>query len=305
MERLLITGVDTLVGSNLALWLAGRFQVVGLYSSRRVALAGCDTRHCDLADPCRVALAVHAASPNWIIHCGPLARSSWDVATQPPPASEVLVGYRLARAAMDSGSKLTVITGDSIVAGRRMFSSENNSVTAVSDWARIACELEHVLRKTAALVVRTHVYGWSSSANEPGYASLLHQAFSGTQPVAIGMQCHANPILATDLAELLVLAYRSSLSGTLHLAGAERVGADEFARQLATAFGSRIARLRFASSTNERESATETSLDTTRARMLLGTPMPLLREGLARFAAQASDFRWRLRGSEAGHRKAA
>jgi dTDP-4-dehydrorhamnose reductase len=186
-----------------------------------------------------------------------------------------------------------------------MFSSEDDPVTALSDWASIACELEHVLRKTAALVVRTHVYGWTSSANEPGYASLMHQALGTKQAVSVGMQCHANPILATDLADLLVLARRNRVSGLLHLAGAERVDAGEFARTLASAFGLPAARLRFPSTAKEKLSATETSLDSTRARMLLGTPMPLLREGLARFAAQASDFRWRLRGSEPVHRRAA
>jgi len=42
-ERLLVTGVEGLVGANLALSLADRFDVLGLSAGHPVALPGCTT----------------------------------------------------------------------------------------------------------------------------------------------------------------------------------------------------------------------------------------------------------------------
>ena len=43
MDKLLIVGIDTLVGGNLALALADRCEVVGFAARSRFEIAGCRT----------------------------------------------------------------------------------------------------------------------------------------------------------------------------------------------------------------------------------------------------------------------
>ena len=47
MDKILVAGIDTVVGANLAAWLANRFHVVGLSWSDPISIAGCETAVCD------------------------------------------------------------------------------------------------------------------------------------------------------------------------------------------------------------------------------------------------------------------
>src|SRR5258707_14316951 len=46
VDKLLVAGIDTIVGANLAAWLANRYQVVGLSWIDSLAIAGCETATC-------------------------------------------------------------------------------------------------------------------------------------------------------------------------------------------------------------------------------------------------------------------
>ena len=69
MERLLVTGIDTVVGANLAESLCDRFQVLGVcrhptFESNGVRIEGHDD------DPAALAELARAWQPRWIIACG-------------------------------------------------------------------------------------------------------------------------------------------------------------------------------------------------------------------------------------------
>ena len=100
------------------------------------------------------------------------------------------------------------------------------------------------------------------------------------------------------------MAWQRRLRGVYHLAGAERASPVRLAVELARQQGERcpLASLSAASDPSISSGlARETSLGTRRGRRELALPMPLLREGLARFAAQAANgHRDRLRSAVTG-----
>lgn len=299
-QRLLVSGADGFLGANLALSLADRFAVLGLFGKRPISLAGCTTAPCDPADRAALAVLVGRERPQWTIHCGPLASASWDLPETPFDAEEEARRCMLlAEACSEVGSRLTVISTDAVFAGPRLFHDEQASVTGRQPFARAARGVEQALEPAGALVVRTHAYGWGSSGTEPGFAERVWQSLSEAAPCRLDPHQHATPILATDLAELLWLAYRRGLEGLYHIAGAERTSAYRFAQELAAAFELRndpVATDDEPPVDPEADHLHETSLSTRRARRALGRPMPMLREGLERFAEQAtSGFRSRLR----------
>jgi hypothetical protein len=61
VDKLLVAGVDTILGANVAAWLANRYQVVGLSWSGPLAIAGCETAECDPA-----AVDAPPASETWL-----------------------------------------------------------------------------------------------------------------------------------------------------------------------------------------------------------------------------------------------
>lgn len=294
MDKLLVTGVEGLVGSNVAALLAERCEVVGV--SHRPGPAVYRAIACDPSDPLELAAIAEDESPHGVIHCGPLAHSSWDAAYLPAPDAEheSHVAASLAAAARRCGARLAVVLSDAVFAGPRLFHPETSTPSAAGQFAAAARAVEAALAPTEALLVRTHAYGWSPRDTEANYAQRMYELLSRGEPCDVDAQRHATPILATDLAVLVYRALRARLQGTIHIAGAERTSPFRFAAELALAgnFAGRLVRLN--DEPPRRPHADETSLNTHRVRRELETPLPLLREGLARFVEQADGFRQQL-----------
>ncbi len=312
-QNLLVTGVDGMLGGNLATALADRVSVLGLYCDRPVSLERCPATAWDPANVAAVRRLVLRNAARWIIHCGALGHGSWDV---PPPRdrleAEAGIWAMLAEVAERAGAHLTVISTDAVFAGPRMFHEEQSLPLCEEPRALAARKAERALHGKKALIVRTHAYGWGPRAAEPSFAERVWQALSEGAAYRFDPHRHATPILAGDLADLLWVAICRGLTGPYHIAGAERTSAYHFAGELATAFGLSGCEIASAEDVFGFPAGAplgETSLDTRRARLALGRPMPMLREGLDRFAVQARNgFRGKLRDSApapALHRDAA
>lgn len=294
MNSLLITGVDGVVGANLALALADRFQVQGCCAGEAPELEGVAVQYGNPADAAHMASLVADLSPRWIIHCGGFSRASWEL-SQAPAAHEAGAVAALADAANQAGSSLTVISTDAVFAGPRLFHEEESSPKAMTPLAQSALAMEQAAVSRGALVVRTHAYGWSPLESSAGFAQQAWQSLAGAVPFAADGQRYATPILATDLAEVLLRSYELRLEGVYHIAGAERTSPFRFAAELALAFGLQSPRSRSgAVPMRSPGSHEETSLNSRRIRRVLELPMPMLREGLQRFAAQEANG-WRER----------
>ena len=312
MDKLLIVGADSMLGANLALAFEDRFDCTGL-AKKLPEVAGCRETHVgDLLDSAVVERLVAAEHPNWVIYLGPTSHCSWDAATDERPASITHLIQRLAALTDECGAALTLLSSDAVFTGPRLFHEEPSRATAETPFAREVRAVENaVAGSPQALVVRTHAYGWRAHNDSSNLVdALVEQLVAGRLAAMDGVR-YATPILATDLAELLAVAYEKELRGLYHITGAERTNLARFVGELSGALD-----LRLTSPAAESESSfvelplsrpvSETSLNTRRARRDLGLPMPLLREGLERLAAQHDNgFRARLRGEPAPSSKRA
>ncbi len=301
MERMLVTGVDRAPGCNLALALADRYEVLGIYEERAVSTAALCTAACDLSQPAAIRRLVDEWRPRAIVHCGVLSAASWDPPADGPAASrEPQIAAQLAQLALELGARLTVLSSDAVLAGPRMFHEEDWPTAGAGPLAASAREMEQALEGSGALVLRTHAYGWSPAARAAGFAERLFDELATGRPMASCGLRHATPILDTDLAELVARADERRLQGLYHLAGAERTSPWGFAVALAAAMGLPQPP---ASATSDEPaeplSQDETSLNSRRARRALAMATPMLAEGLERFVAQAQGG-WRDRWQTGG-----
>ena len=124
MDRLLITDVKGFMGAGLAAALADRFEVLDGKSSTN------ETWQADLRD----------AAPQWIIHCGPLARSSWD--TSPLTGEQAADLAALATAAREADCRLTVLSTDAVFTGPRLFHAEDSPLRADGTFVQTVRALE-------------------------------------------------------------------------------------------------------------------------------------------------------------------
>jgi dTDP-4-dehydrorhamnose reductase len=300
VERLLVTGVDFPLGGNLALKLADRCEVVGLYCRRQVESPAVRTAECDSASRPERRRLLLDFQPHWIIHCGPLALGAWD-----EPANELecqregdMVTH-WAELAAELSAQLTVVSSDVVLAGPRMFHDESAEPQSVHARAAATRIMERRLERSGALVVRTHAYGWCPVSEHAGFAERAFQQLTAGKRTAYDGLRYATPILATDLAELLLRAYEKRLHGLYHLSGAERTNPYRFVQELASSLGFHAPEMGEAPPprVSVAEPCQETSLDSMRARRMLEMATPMLREGLNRFAEQAHNGwreRWRV-----------
>jgi dTDP-4-dehydrorhamnose reductase len=298
VDKLLVAGINTTVGANIAAWLALRYQVVGLSFGPPLSIANCETAECDPASAESVHRWVASQRPQWIVYCGPGALSSWDLpATAAPPADAVARAGFWARAALEFDAELSAVSSDAIFTGPWMFHRENGQCYCESPSAKILrlIEREVIDACDKALVVRTNAFGISPVSDQPGLVETCIQSLQDGTPLALDCMRHATPILATDLAEILDRAYQQRLRGVFHIGGGERINPFRFGCLLADQFCLPTSSLEAIETPFEHRrdyGAGECSLQTRKLRKTLDLPLPLVREGLIRLhELHASGYR--------------
>lgn len=300
METVLVIGLDTVAGANIATCLSSRYRVVGLTSTTPVSIQGCET-HTYLEDD--VETAEHWLSlvrPQWVVYCGVAANSAWSVDPGKFSANDPVVAVRnWVNAAELHSARFTHISSDAIFTGPWMFHEEDCQGVCESEQAEILRAIEReVSLCDNTLIIRTNVFGWNPATYGPGEIENLVQTLEAGTYSKLDCYRHATPLLATDLAAIIEHAYQERLTGIFHVAGGERISPVEFVQRLAATFGLTVPVLPRANVLNERTTGFangETSLHTRKIRRALSISMPMLDDGLQRlFDQQHNGFLNRL-----------
>jgi len=290
VNPILVVGAETVVGANLSIHLADRYDVFAASLAGRLDLAGCRVLPESGAQlsPTRT---IDEVQPGTVVLCGPASRSCWEQSAARALRADSLEATRAwARAAQQAGTKTVLISSDAVFTGPWMFHDEEGESHCPTPVASAIRELE---RDVAAgsdetLIVRTNSYGWSP-AGTGGWLENILALIEARRPIQLDPIRHATPILATDLAEIIEKMLCDNLAGTYHVAGAERISPMGFAQRLAGQFNLPWIPARKASSQTEAPigfGAGECSLQTRKLRRDLCIPTPLLSESLTRLEAQ-------------------
>jgi dTDP-4-dehydrorhamnose reductase len=284
VERVLLTGVDTTIGVNLALAWKDRYELLGLYSHTPLHGSWLKTAAWDPAHASSLVPHLETWQPKSIVHCGRLAESCWEaLGPVHELAREPATAAQLAELASHHGCRLTVLSSDAVFCGPRMFHDERCQPMATSQRGIHGRALERALEGTGTLVVRTHAYGWNFTGGPPSCAQRICQSLRRGQTPECDGRRYATPILVSDLAELLARAHDAQLRGLYHMAGAERTSMHRFVCELAASLGQDAIHVEV---NGDPHAVEETSLSSRRARRDLATSTPLLRPGLERFVQQ-------------------
>lgn len=301
MNKVLVAGIESVVGGNLAVSLARSFPVTGVSLAAPVTFTGCEIDSpCDASmDSIRATL--NRVQPHRIVFCGAGSQMGWDSGAA-PGASDVTLAAAWIQAARDSGIHLTLISSGALFTGPWMFHAENSQSFCSSGPAQAlqAIETEAQQASTDSLIVRTHAFGWAPGGQQGWLESLFEQLERGG---STNLDCfrHASPILASDLADILVRSWTAGLSGIYHIAGAERANPVQFARRVAHHFQLPSPTAPTGEFLVDRPSGFgcgETSLQTRKIRRALHVTLPMLEDGVARLFQQHVDgYRARLTGT--------
>ena len=290
METVFVAGVDSIVGANFAAVLGDESHEYTVYTAsfgQPVSIAGCMQLGIDAGSPAEIARRVKELSPERIVFCGAGARSLW-FETTAPQAADVDLARTWAAAAGQNKAHFTLISSDAVFTGPWMFHAENSVSSCPSDEAKVLRQVEADAQAVSneSLIVRTNAFGWHTSSN---WLETTLSQLEAQRSMSVDCVRHASPILATDLAELILSAWNFGLSGIHHIAGAERVNPSQLVQRFADEFHLTIDRLSASESLHNKATGFgcgETSLQTRRIRKALGGGLPLLADGLKRLYQQ-------------------
>lgn len=304
---IVVTGASGLLGANLMMTARRQgLEVAGIYHRHPVHLGGVDLFSVDLTNPTALGKIFADLRPSSVIHCAAASNVDW-CEEHPDAAHElnVTASAAIAELATKANARLLYISTDSVFDGLRDNYSEGETPTPVNIYARSKLNGEReVLRcHSFAAIARINLYGWNAQ-NKQSLAEWVIDRLASGHEVPGFTDVIFNPILANDLAEILLAMIACNLRGIYHVAGSEAVSKFEFARCVASAFGfdpARVIPARIADAELKAPRPRNTSLNTEKICAALGRSMPDVDSGLHRFVQLRSEgYVERLKGDPAG-----
>ena len=299
---ILVTGASGLLGASLVeAAREQRCEVVGLYHRHPVSIAGAELMAANLTEESEIRRIFEKLKPAVVIHCA--AETNVDWCEEHPEAAKainVLMSARIAEIASRTKTRMLYISTDSVFDGARGRYAESDQPAPVNIYAQTKLEGEQEVlgRNSLAAIARVNLYGWNAGPKRSLAEWILGELVRGNVVPGFTDTVFC-PILANDLAQVLLAMVERELVGLYHVVGSEPVSKYDFARRMALTFGFDPARVVPARLSEARLSAPRprnTSLKTEKICAVLGRLMPDVDSGLRRFAQlQAAGYMERLK----------
>jgi dTDP-4-dehydrorhamnose reductase len=310
--RILITGVSGLLGLNLALSAAGRTSVTESAGSNEIF--GVTHQHilhnapfhvlqADLLERGALERLLDTVQPDWVIHCAALANLD-DCEADPDLAHRLnaeLPG-RLATLVAKGGARakpmrLVHISTDAVFDGVRGGYGEEDAPNPLGVYARtkLAGERAVTAADPLAIVARVNLFGWSLVGRRSLAEFFINNLSAGKKVMGF-TDVYFCPLLANDLAGVLIHMLVTQLSGLYHVVSREATSKYDFGVAVARRFGldeGLITPTPVAASELKAPRSPNLTLRTEKLAAALGryraqswqnaSPLPSWREGLERF----------------------
>jgi dTDP-4-dehydrorhamnose reductase len=177
--------------------------------------------------------------PEWVIHCAALA--DLDACETNPPLAEQLNTWlpgKLAQLVARGGARLVHVSTDAVFDGRRGEYAETEPPNPLSVYARTKLVAEQIVAQydPSAIIVRVNLYGWSLTRKRSLAEFFFYNLKAGRQVPGF-QDVFFCPLLANDLAPILLNMMAKKLSGIYHVVSSESVSKYAFGISLARKFG--------------------------------------------------------------------
>lgn len=276
--------------SPTVLWITGAYGLIGGYLIRQAARLFPDARiipvgrpELDLTDFTAVEQRLAQDRPNAVLHCAALSRSPVCQA-EPDLARRVNVEVTRHLAEHCPEAALVFFSTDLVFDGTRGNYREDDAPNPLMIYGETKAEAERVVRNHPRhLIIRTTLnYGFSTT-HDRSFNEEMVRAWRANRTLRLFTDEFRSPIAASETATAVLELLRAGTTGTVHVAGAERLSRWEIGDLLARKNPGVPAKLEPASL---REFAgpprpADVSLNCARAESLLGRPFPRFSTWLA------------------------
>ena len=227
MTKILIVGIDSLIGRSLAQHLATRCSVSGLWLDHAESIKSCSGGPVN-----QQSLSKQTESADVVIFCGGASRSSWDNQFGTFSAEQKWLKPCIA-AAGKADTQLVFISSDAVFSGPWVFHDDATpSLVKNTTSSKVAKTLvgfeAQVTAARSSLVVRTNVLGWKANT----FLGERLDALLAGRRLILDATTFSTPIVDQHFAPLLEECLQRSVSGYIHIGGGERTSPFSFAVEL-------------------------------------------------------------------------
>jgi len=236
--RILITGASGLLGLNLALETTRRHTVFGTVNHHSLKTDAFRVIQTNLLAPGAVERLLDDTHPEWVIHCAALA--NLEACEADPLLAQQLntdLPRILAKHVARSGARLVHVSTDAVFDGLHGDYSEEDIPTPVCVYSRTKLEGERAVIEVdpTAIIARVVFYGWSLNGNRSLAEFFFNNLSQGKQVMGF-TDVYFCPLLANQLANILILMLEKKLSGLYHVVSPEALSKYDFGVRLAQRF---------------------------------------------------------------------
>ncbi len=259
--RILVTGASGLLGINLALEAAKDHTVFGVVNHRKLRLPGEQSHEglpfkpftvvqADLLEPGAPERLLAETCPDWVIHCAALAEVD-QCESNPELARQLnsdLPGKLAALCANSAsansgdvargGARFLHVSTDAVFDGQRGSYTEDDIPNPLSVYARTKLDGERAVAHaySQAAIVRVNLFGWSLTGGRSLGEFFFYNLGAGRRVNGF-TDVYFCPLLANELAQVLLKMLAAGLSGLYHAVSGECLSKYEFGLRLAHRFG--------------------------------------------------------------------
>lgn len=238
MTRILITGVSGLLGINLAYTAIEKYEVVGVLHDQVLHDPGFTTLQADLLEQGGIARVLDEGRPDWVINCAALA--NLDACERRPELAQRLnaeLPGRLAGEAAKRGLRFLQVSTDAVFDGAKGGYDEEDAPSPISVYGRTKrmAELAVKAAHPHVLIVRPNFFGWSVSGSR-SLAEFFHNKLKANQKVQGFIDRIFCPLVATDLALIMLELLEKDARGLYHAASFDHLSKYEFGVNIAKRF---------------------------------------------------------------------
>jgi dTDP-4-dehydrorhamnose reductase len=287
MKKLLITGVSGFLGGHVFTQAESSFQCIGTYFSSASPQHIANWTRLDLRDFFKVYQLVSDFQPDVIIHAA--ANSNLDDCETHPEdaqAANVQATANLVSVAGQLDIRFIHVSTDMVFDGAGSLYKESDATNPLSVYGQTKLQSEQiVLKHENSVVVRSALIYGRRKIGGNSFSLWIENNLRQKKPTPLYTDQFRSPILAENLAELVLELCDSETTGIFHAGGGNRIDRYSFGQQMCDILGYDAALLRPVSMEDHNFAAPrpkDISLSIKKLEQICKTPILTTEQGLMR-----------------------
>lgn len=238
MKKLLITGTQGMLGSNMSEALKGKYEIFGIDILRAKTE---DTKNftLDLRNKKDAKKAIDSIKPDFVVHCAALTNvDECERDKKKAHASNVEATENLA-CALRSDTRFIYISTDSVFDGKKGSYAESDEPMPLNSYAKSKLEAEKIVKKHLKnyVIIRTCIFGKNLTKEGGTFAEWIYKNLKAGKSICMFTDVVFSPVSVNTLSMFIDRLLRTNYTGTINIGSDNPISKYDFGIYFAEIMG--------------------------------------------------------------------